>query len=160
MAAADAKDHQIIRMLQENARMSLAELAARVNLAPPSVRERLTKLEKQGVIKGYSAVLDTKKLGLDVTVFMLVTLSDHTQKQHVLDALGRVPEVLECHHIAGEENFLVKVKTASIATLEDLLSRIFGLGGVAKTRSIIVLATYFEDRPPPILNSSASPSSD
>jgi len=154
MTAVDDKDLQIIRLLEENSRVSLAELAQKVGLASPSVRERLKKLESKEVIKRYSCALDSKKLGLDTTAYVLVTLSEAGKKQQVVDLLEAQPEVLECHHIAAEENFIIKVKTPNISSLEEFLSRILLKPGlISKTRTIIVMSTYFEDRPVPLISS-------
>lgn len=148
---ADDKDLQLIRILAENSRTSLSDLATSIGLSPPSVRDRLVRLEEIGIIRRYTLALDEKKLGLGVTAFVLITLSDHTQKDRVLAALTRIPEIIECHHIAGEENFLIKVKTASIATLEELLTKILVTGqAIARTRTLIVLSTSMENRPLPL----------
>ena len=137
----DTTDKAIIRALQENARMPISRIAARVNLSVPATSERLRKLEASGLIQEYTAVLDPKVLGKTLTAIMFVSLERPRYNEEFTNMLQEEPEVLECHYLAGDYDYALKVVTRDTSTLEQLLNRLKGLKGVQKTKSIVVLST-------------------
>lgn len=148
----DEVDRKILDLLQRDARMTHTAIAEQVGLSAPSVYERIKKLEARGVIKGYTALLDAEALGLPITAFIRVTVNTDAEKEkagvaHVIEA----PEVLECHHVAGEDCFILKVKVASPQHLERLLAHVRASLNVTRTVSMIVLSTAKEDTRLPVL---------
>ena len=130
----DAKDRQIIRELQKDGRVTNQELAERVNLSPSPCLRRLRALEVAGVIKGYTALVDQKAYGLPITVFIRVRLDRHgeavvkTFEEHV----GRIDEILDCHLLAGGDDYLLRVIVASLEAYEDFIRRkLHAIPGVA-----------------------------
>lgn len=140
----DAIDLQIIAILQDHGRMPLVKLGEQVGLSAPSVIERVKKLEDAGVITGYHASVDARQLGKDVTAFIGVSIGHPRTIGLFEDAVERLEEVLECHHITGEHTVLLKVKTRSTATLEELIKTIRAIDGVARTETMVVLSTHTE----------------
>lgn len=127
--------------------MSHTAIAKAVGLSGPAVHERVRKLEQRGVISGYTAVLDPDVLGRPHVAFILVTLRDGEEFAVDDPIVARIcdePDVLELHRIAGEDCYLVKVRTATTRDLERLLRRIRQIHGVARTRTTIVLSTELE----------------
>jgi Lrp/AsnC family leucine-responsive transcriptional regulator len=139
-------DLAIIAVLQGEGRATFAQIAQEVGLSPAAVHERVKKLEARGVITGYKAVVDPEKLGAGVTAFVLVTQSARP-RGGLEDAFERWPWVEECHHIAGEESLLLKVRAESTRALEHVLWEIRALESVERTKTIIALTTEFEGRP-------------
>jgi len=140
----DEIDIQILALLQEHCKMPLAKIGQRVGLSAPAVIERIKKLEESGVITGYTAMLDTRKLGCDITAFIGV-LTSHPRSIHdVEEQIESRPEVLECHHVTGAYTLLLKVKTTNTTTLEELISHLRSIEGVARTETMIVLSTHTE----------------
>jgi len=117
----DMIDIEILRLLQQDGRISNAELAQRVSLAPPTVLRRVKLLEERGYIKGYTALVDPLALGLTVTAFIFVETTAGSDLQEVNDFLIQLPGVQEVHRMIGEWCFLLKVRTASPQTLEHLI---------------------------------------
>ncbi len=138
----DDIDRQILDILQSDARTSNAELARRVGMAASATLERLRKLEQQGVITGYSARLDPRQLGAGLLAFVFVNANEGVVAERTERTLAEIPEVQEVHHIAGEDCFLLKVRTADTASLGRLLrERIGQIPTVRSTRTTIVLQT-------------------
>ena len=141
----DELDKRILNILQENARTSNAEIARQVGMAPSAVLDRVRKLEERGVIKGYGVQLDGQSMGLGLLAFVFVRTDDMAGEDKVTSALALVPEVLEVHHVAGEDCFLVKVRAANTEALGRLLTEKFRtIKGVSATRTTIVLRTSKE----------------
>lgn len=140
----DEVDLHILRLLQDDGRMTNADLARTVGLSPPSVLQRVRKLEDLGVIKGYSTLLDQEKLGFSLTVFAQISLALHQEApiERFRRAIQDIPEVLECYHVSGEFDFLLKIVVEDMkayeALVRDKLSKIKGLG---KIQSCFALAT-------------------
>jgi Lrp/AsnC family leucine-responsive transcriptional regulator len=146
-AVIDAIDAHILRLLRRDGRMSHAAIAKEVGLSGPAVHDRVRKLEARGVIAGYSAVLDPRALDRSHVAFIMVTLSEGSEFAADDPIVARIcdePDVLEFHRIAGEDCYLLKVRTATNRDLEQLLRRIRGTRGVARTRTTIVLSTELE----------------
>jgi Lrp/AsnC family leucine-responsive transcriptional regulator len=137
----DALDLEILKNVQENAKITNADLARRVGLAPSAVLERVRKLEERGFIRGYSTRLDPKKLGLGLLAFVMVKTNDRGDMA-TAKRLAAMPEVQEIHHIAGEDCYIVKVRVADTDALGTLLrGEVLSFPGVTGTRTTIVLDT-------------------
>jgi Lrp/AsnC family transcriptional regulator, leucine-responsive regulatory protein len=141
----DERDKVILVALQRNGRATFADVAEVVGMAPSSVHERVRKLEQAGVITGYRAEVDTEALGLFVTALVSVSPLDPKQPDDLPDRVVEFPEVEDCHSVAGDENYILKVRTRTTVDLEDLLRRLREKAGV-HTRTTIVLSTPFEHR--------------
>jgi len=142
----DGRDLEIIAALQDDARATYADVGQRVGLAPSSVHDRVRKLERMGAIRGYRAVVDHEALGLFVTALIAVTPLDPTQPDDLPDRVHDFPEVEDCFSVAGEANYVLKVRTKTTRDLEDLIRRLREKGEV-QTRTTIVLSIPFEGRP-------------
>jgi Lrp/AsnC family transcriptional regulator, leucine-responsive regulatory protein len=140
----DEIDLHILEIMQEDCRTSLVRLGEQVGLSSPAVLERIKKLEAAGVITGHRAILDGRRLGLDITAFIGVQI-DHPAAigdfERQVSALG---DVLECHHVTGGYTLLLKIKTANTSSLEGLISQIRSLEGVSRTETMVVLSTHTE----------------
>jgi Lrp/AsnC family transcriptional regulator, leucine-responsive regulatory protein len=142
----DETDRQILSILQQNARTSNAEIARQVDMAPSAVLERIRRLEARGVIQGYEARINPEALGLNLLAFVFVRSTDFDGEAKTAELLAGIPEVLEAHHIAGEDCFLLKVRSPDARTLGRLLrERIGSTGSVQSTRTTIVLETVREE---------------
>ncbi len=147
----DDLDLNIVSILQENARISTAEIARQVELAPSATLERIRKLEKAGVLRGYRALLDPAAVGLGLLAFVFVKTVESISELCTGDRLAALPEVLEVHHVAGEDCYLVKVRAASTAELGKILREKFGdISTVTSTRTIVVMETVKEGGPLPL----------
>lgn len=139
----DDLDRKILSALQRDSRQSFNALAKLTGASTPTVVERVRRLEDQGVIQGYSLVIDRKKLGWALTSMIRVTCAqDQYQKVHRL--AQDMAEILECHHVTGEDSFVIKVIARDIAHLESVIARFSGLG---RSISTIVLSTAVEGKP-------------
>lgn len=142
----DERDLEIVTALREDARATYADIASRVGLSASSVHERVRKLEASGVITAYRAVVDPEAMGLFVTALIAVTPLDPQQPDDLPDRLADVAEVEDCLSVAGEANYILKVRTRSTNHLEELIRRLRDKAGVS-TRTTIVLSIPFEGRP-------------
>jgi Lrp/AsnC family leucine-responsive transcriptional regulator len=141
----DATDREILKILQHNARISNAEIARQVRMAPSAILERIRKLESRGVIQGYETRIDPEALGVHLLAFIYVRSSDHAGEIRTGEMLAGIEEVQEVHHIAGEDCFLVKVRVRDARTLGRLLRESFTADlGVQSTRTTIVLETLHD----------------
>ena len=145
----DEIDRQIVLLLQTDARLSNAALAEKVGLTTSTVHERVKKLEKKGIIKGYVAVVDAEALGKPIIAFIRLTVgsasTDYLEsKNSVLSICQDEPDVLECHAVAGEDCYILKVRAPSPGDLEKLIERIRCNAQVSRTTTSIVLSTLKE----------------
>jgi len=140
----DDIDLRILALLQENCKLSLAQIGAQVGLSPPSVIERIKKLEDHGVIIGYRAILDARRLGKDVTAFIGVSIGHPKYIGPFEDDIRQVEDVLECHHVTGHHTLLLKVKTTNTLSLEELISKLRSIEGVDRTETMVVFSTHTE----------------
>ena len=140
----DELDVRLLDALQRNARSTFAELGSLVGLKAPAVHDRVKRLEQRGYILNYSAQLDAKRLGLALTAFVSCYTSPDCKYDEFTRSLGNMPEVCEVHSVAGEETFVCKVVTRSTQHLDDLLARLKGMPGMARTRTTIVLTTPYD----------------
>ena len=136
-------DWQILSILQEDGKTSYGDLAKRVGLSQAAAHERVKKLEARGVIKGYRAVVDAEALGYGVVAFVFVDNAAFDQPD-LPKRLEAVPNVLECHAVAGEWGYLLKVRAESTSDLERVLHEIRTVDGVTRTQSVLGLSTAFE----------------
>ena len=147
----DAIDLQILDMLQDNARISQVEMARAVGLAPSAVLERLRKLETRRVIRSYAAQLDARALDQRLLAFVALRTTDRPGEARVAQALVAVPEVLEIHHVAGDDCLLLKIRARDPEHLSEILrDRLGCLEGVRSTRTTIVLESIKETTKLPI----------
>lgn len=147
----DPTDRAILRLLQGNARISNADIARQLGMAPSAILDRIRKLEHRQVIQGYAARIDPRAVGLGLTAFVLVRTEERVGTGTIGHALAKVPEVLEVHHVAGEDCYLVKLRVRDTEGLSRLLRERFGrLKGVRNTRSTIVLTTVKESQALPL----------
>jgi Lrp/AsnC family leucine-responsive transcriptional regulator len=141
----DATDLHILELLQKNARETQAEIARAVGLAPSAVLERVRKLEARGTVRGYTAQIDPRALGLGLLAFVAVRSEESGAENRIAQALSEHPEVLEVHHVAGDDCYLIKVRARDAEHLGQLLrTRFARIPGVRSTRTTIVLETVKE----------------
>jgi Lrp/AsnC family leucine-responsive transcriptional regulator len=146
-AGPDVIDREILRLLRQDGRMSVASIAKEIGLSGPSVHERIKKLEQRGIIAGYTAILEPQLLNRPHVAFVMVTLSEGNEfaiDDPIVARICEEPDVLEFHRIAGEDCYLIKVRSATNKDLENLLRRVRKIRGVARTRTTIVLSTELE----------------
>ena len=142
----DDRDLDIVAALQEDARATYADVAARVGMSQSAVHDRVRKLEASGVIRGYRAVVAPEALGLYVTALVAATPLDPSQPDDLPDRVRGYPEVEDCFSVAGEASYILKVRVRTTSDLEELIRRLREKGGV-QTRTTVVLSIPFEDRP-------------
>lgn len=140
----DNIDVKILDVMQTKGRTRRNDLAELVGLSLPSVSERLRKLEDSGYITGYFASVDHKKLGKDITAFILVSIDSSKHYQYFVEHTETNDEILECHAITGEGSHLLKIRTTNTTALEKLLAKIQSWTGVTGTRTLLVLSTSKE----------------
>ena len=141
----DDMDRRIMRIMQEDGRVSNAEVARQVGMAPSATLERIRKLEERGLILGFAARLNPEPLGQALLAYVFVQTEERVWQRGTGEALAQIPEVQEVHHIAGEDCFLVKVRARDTAALARLLRERFGaIETVRSTRTTIVLNTVKE----------------
>ena len=147
----DGISRKILNILQRSAKESNADIARQVGLAPSAVFERVRKLEDKGIIQGYEARLNPRALGLAQVAFIYVRADEPIGSLRAGRELIAIPEVLEVHHIAGEDCYLVKVRVADTEALGDLLRNRFGtIETIRSTRTTVVLSTLKETAQLPI----------
>ncbi len=140
----EPKTFKLLEILIEDARLSFNALARRVGLSPPAVAERVRRLEEDGVLIGYRAVIDRGKIGLPITAFLRLSCSG-AKFQAVRRLALELPEVLECHHITGDTCFIIKLAAPSVGALEGLIERFREHG---QADSSVVLSSVVEQKPP------------
>jgi Lrp/AsnC family leucine-responsive transcriptional regulator len=140
----DPTSRHILRLLAADGRASYQAIADEVGLSRPAVMERVKRLEEAGYIQGYHARLDRTKVGFPITAFVAIRYPDSTHNEPSIRALAANPSVLECHHVAGEDCYMLKVAAPSIESLEGVLRQIKIPGQPVSTRTTIVLSSVFE----------------
>jgi len=152
----DKTDKQILSILQEDGRITNAELARRINMSPPPTLERVKKMERNGIIQGYVALADPVKLGLTCFTYVEVTLARHGREgvERFMQAITELSEVMECHHITGGADFLLKVATRDIPDYENfVLHKLTALPEVQHLKTMVVLSTLKHETKLPTDNS-------
>ena len=138
----DRIDIQLLALLQENGRISQHDLAKAVGLSAPAVAERLRKLEDRGIIKRFTALLDAKKLGWDITAFIFVGMAGSRYYPEFLERVEETPQVVECHSVTGQGSHLLKIRAENTSALEALLSEIQAWPGVQATAFTFDISTW------------------
>ena len=147
MVQLDEVDRAIIEQLQQDSRATYAEIGAQVNLSAAAVHHRVKGLERRGVITGYGARVDAAAVGLPVTAFLEIRVTNGITGDAVKADLTHIAAIEECHATAGSVDILLKVRCASPAELENLIREVRLVRGVDRTDTTVVLTTVFEDRP-------------
>jgi len=140
----DKTDKKILAILQQDGRISNAELARRIHMSPPPTLERVKKLERNGIIKNYVALADPAKLGLTCFTYVEITLVRHGREgvERFMKAITQLDEVMECHHITGGADFLLKVASRDIPDYESfVLHKLTDLPEVQHLKTMVVLST-------------------
>jgi Lrp/AsnC family leucine-responsive transcriptional regulator len=145
-----ANDVRILEVLQRDGRKPYADLGAEVGITGPSAHERVKKLEARGVIKGYAAVVDPDSVGLGILAFSWVTQAPGTSATDLTAEFAAIPEIEECHHIAGEADYLIKVRARDTHDLERVLRLVQATRHVFTTETDVVFSSGFERRPLPL----------
>jgi Lrp/AsnC family transcriptional regulator, leucine-responsive regulatory protein len=142
----DELDYHLVDLLQRDGRATQLELSRSVGLSQPAVAERIRKLEERGVITGYTARVDAAKLGKDITAFIGVSIEHPKYFEGFARKVLAMPEVLEAHRVAGQDSYLLKVRTSNTRTLDTLLVETLRLiSGVTRTHTTIVLSSIKEE---------------
>jgi Lrp/AsnC family leucine-responsive transcriptional regulator len=147
----DLTDVKIINCLIYNARMSSSEIAVKVNLSVSAVIERIKKLEAKGIIEQYTLILNNASMGKDITAMMFVDMENPRFNTFFEEMVKVNPNIVECHYMAGDYDFLIKICTANTLSLEKVLNDIKLVQGISKTRTIIILSTIKEQYTTPIM---------
>ncbi|HET9171095.1 MAG TPA: Lrp/AsnC family transcriptional regulator [Actinospica sp.] len=140
-------DVQIVKLLLEDGRMSYTDVGKATGLSTSAAHQRVRRLEQRGIIQGYRAVVDVEALGLPLTAFVSVKPFDPAAPDDVPERLAGLSEIESCHSVAGDENYILKIRVATPGDLEALLGRIRSAANVS-TRTTIVLSTPFDGRTP------------
>jgi len=143
----EATNRKILALLAADGRLSFTELAKQTGLSVSAVQQRVRRLEEQGVIRGYAASIDPGAAGLPLTAFVSIKPFDPAAPDDAPERLAHLKAIEACHSVAGEENYILKVRVAEPSALEDLLQQIRAAANVS-TRTTIVLSTPYEGRPP------------
>jgi len=144
-------DVKALKLLMRNGRASWAELGEFLGLSAPSAADRVRKLEQRGVIRGYAALVDPASVGYPLTAYVSVSLASHRNRAAFLRAISKMDQVVECHHVAGDDDYLLKVRCRGTQDLDHLLAtQLKDKLGVARTRTTIVLSTAKESVRVPI----------
>ena len=137
----DLIDIKILEVLQENARVSISDLSKKVNLSLSAVSERLKKLENSKIISKYTVILEPKLMGKDLSVIISIGLESTSDTQSFLDFVQSEPEILGCHYITGEYDYMLKVTTTNTHTLEMIMNRLKSFNGIKRTQTNVILST-------------------
>ena len=142
----DALDYRILDLLQRDGRTTQLEISRTVRLSQPAVAERIRKLEERGVITGYTARVDPTALGKDITAFIGVNIEHPRYFEGFANKVLELPDVLECHRVAGSDSYVLKVRTENTKTLDKLLvETLRTISGVTRTNTTIVLSSIKEE---------------
>lgn len=149
----DDIDRKILEILQARAKITNARLSEEIGLSPAPTLERVKKLEQMGIISSYHAKLNTDKIGLGVTTFVLATLTGHNRAniEGFIEEINKIPEVIECHHITGAGDFILKVIAKDIASYQKLmLEKVSDIKQVDNMQSMVVLSTFKDSKVIPV----------
>jgi Lrp/AsnC family leucine-responsive transcriptional regulator len=143
----DRIDLRLVELLQADGRRPYAELGAEVGISGPSAHERVKKLEARGVIEGYAAIVRPEALGYPVLAFTWLTQAPGTAGHDLTDSFAQIAEIEECHHIAGEADYLLKIRARDTRDLERIIKRLQTAPDVFATETDVVFSSAFERRP-------------
>ncbi len=139
-------DRQIVSLLARDGRMSYTDLGKATGLSTSAVHQRVRRLEQRGVIRGYTAIVDSDAVGLPLTAFISIKPTDSSAADDAAEQLAELPEIEACHSVAGDESYILKVRVATPGDLETLLATVRAKANVS-TKTTIVLSTPYEARP-------------
>ena len=142
----DATDRRILKRLQENSRVTVSVLSQEISLSMPAISERLKKLETTGVIQQYTASLDPELVDKQLMCILYISFEDPVYGDHFEEFIVSEPDVKECFYITGEYDYALKIITKNTKTLDKIMTRIKNQEGIARTETIVVMATII-DRP-------------
>ncbi len=142
----EATDRKILELLAADGRMSFTDLGKATGLSTSAVHQRVKRLESRGTVLGYTATVDHAQVGLPLTAFISIRPIDPSQPDDCPERLRGIPEIESCWSVAGEESYILKIRVATPADLEDLLARVRAAANVS-TRTTIVLSPPYETRP-------------
>ncbi|MCA6066396.1 Lrp/AsnC family transcriptional regulator [Chryseobacterium sp. RG1] len=143
----DEKDLSILRILQKDAKLSIRDIAVRINLSPTPTHERIKRLEKLGIIKGYTTVVDRKKINKGMVVICMVALNVHNKKTAgvFIEQVGKLKEVVEFYNISGEFDFMLKILAANMDDFHEFfVNKLSEIEGIGQTKSIFVMNSIKE----------------
>jgi Lrp/AsnC family leucine-responsive transcriptional regulator len=136
-------DRRIVDLLAKDGRISYTDLGRALGMSTSAVHQRVRRLEQRGIVKGYTARLDHQALGRQLTAFISVTPLDPAAPDDIPDRLREITQIEECHSVAGDENYILKVRVATPTQLEELIATVRGVAHVS-TRTTVVLSTPWE----------------
>lgn len=145
----DETDRKILEILQSRAKITNAKLSEEIGLSPAPTLERVKKLEQMGIIASYHAKLNTERIGLGVTTFVLVTLTGHNKQniESFVNQINEIAEVIECHHITGAGDFIIKIIARDISSYQRLiLEKVSDIKEIDNLQSMVVLSTYKDSK--------------
>jgi Lrp/AsnC family leucine-responsive transcriptional regulator len=140
-------DRRILELLAADGRMSFTDLAKSTGLSVSAVHQRVRRLQQRGVLRGFTVLVDPDQIGLPLTAFVSIKPIDPSAPDDAPERLRGLAAIEACHSVAGDESYILKVRVATPAHLEDLLQEIRAAAGVS-TRTTVVLSTAYENRPP------------
>lgn len=149
----DNIDKKILEILQQNAKITNSLLSKKIGLSPAPTLERVKKLERKGIISGYHAQLNLSKIGLGVSTFVLVSLKEHNKRNIniFLNKIDKVKNVIECHHITGTGDFILKVVSENIASYQELmLDKVSEIEATDSLQSMVILSTFKDNKVMPL----------
>ena len=153
MKALDKTDRKILDILQANAKITNAQLAQEIGLSPAPTLERVKKLENAGIIKSYHAKLNSEVVGLGVNTFVMVSLKGHNREniEKFIQSIEQIDEVIECHHVTGSSDFILKIISQDISTYQKLmLEKVSNIDIVDSMQSMVILSTFKDSKVLPI----------
>ncbi len=149
----DNTDKKILEILQRNAKITNAQLSQEIGLSPAPTLERVKKLENSGIIQSYHAKLDPNKIGLGVSTFVMVSLKGHNKEniEKFVSRIDLIPEIVECHHVTGSGDFILKIITEDITTYQTLmLEQVSNIDIVDNMQSMVILSTFKDSKVMPL----------
>jgi DNA-binding Lrp family transcriptional regulator len=149
----DPTDRKIIEILQANSNITNAQLALEIGLSPAPTLERVKKLENSGVIKSYHALVDLATVGLGVVTFVTVSLKGHNKDNinKFIKEIKNIPDVIECHHVTGQSDFILKIVASDIPSYQNLmLEKLSNIDVVDNMQSTIILSTFKDSKSVPL----------
>lgn len=149
----DAIDRKILEMLQANSNITNAQLAHEIGLSPAPTLERVKKLENGGIIKSYHATIDPSAVGVGVSTFVMVSLKGHNKEniEKFMKAVRKIDEIVECHHVTGSADFILKIVSTDIPSYQVLmLEKVSNIEVVDNMQSMVILSTFKDSKVIPI----------
>jgi DNA-binding Lrp family transcriptional regulator len=149
----DGTDRKILDILQSNSNITNAQLAQEIGLSPAPTLERVKKLEQSGIIKSYHALIDHASVGLGVSTFVMVSLKGHNKENidRFMNSISAIPEIVECHHVTGQADFILKIICADIPAYQKLmLEKVSNIEVVDNMQSMVILSTFKDSKVVPL----------